>query len=114
MTAVAAATVLEDDVLSLEASSMSEEESDDTQQGNAVTSSGSAEWHFTPSDANLLVRLVKMCQKMGYGGLRGTWKDYLKVRYCIVFSSILGLMLQQQSTCAAVVVLRDAHVMLCT
>ena len=80
MTAVAAAAAgLEDDVLSLEASSMSEEESDDTEQGNAVTSSGSVEWHFTPADAPLLVRLVKMCQKVGYGGLRGTWKDYLKV-----------------------------------
>ena len=77
--AAAAAAEVEDDVLSLEASSMSEEESDDADQANAVTSSGGAEWHFTPADAPLLVRLVKMCQKVGYGGLRGTWKDYLKV-----------------------------------
>jgi hypothetical protein len=104
MTAVAAAAVLEDDVLSLEASSMSEEESDDTEHGNAVTSSGGAEWHFTPADASLLVRLVKMCQKMGYGGLRGTWKDYLKVP--------LLRRLQQHSRCAALVVLRDAQIVL--
>jgi hypothetical protein len=80
MTAVAASSAAEDDVLSLDASSVSEEDEDEVEQADvAFTSSSAAEWHFTPADANLLVRLVKMCQKMGYGGVRGTWKDYLKV-----------------------------------
>lgn len=89
MTAVAAAPAVEDDVLSLDASSMSEEDTDDVEQADAdATNSSSTEWHFTPADAKLLVRLVKMCQKMGYGGLRGTWKDYLKVcRPCTAFSN---------------------------
>lgn len=69
-----------DDVLSLDASSMSEEDTTDGEQAQTeVTSTSGTEWHFTPSDTHLLVRLVKTSQKMGYAGIRGTWKDYLKV-----------------------------------
>lgn len=68
-------------MLSLSASSMSGEEGSDAEQaGTEVTSTSGATWHFTPADTDLLVRLVKLSQKMGYAGVRGTWKEYLKVR----------------------------------
>ena len=34
---------------------------------------------WTENDRNVLVRLVKQCQKLGSEGSSGSWKNFLKV-----------------------------------
>ncbi|CAL8460769.1 g300 [Coccomyxa elongata] len=42
---------------------------------------GSDQPCWTENDRNVLVRLVKQCQKLGSEGSSGSWKNFLKVRY---------------------------------
>ena len=72
---------MDDDVLSLSASSMSELNGDGSGEEVLQSVAVSRGWNFSPSDTELLVRLVKLSQKMGYiGAGGGTWKEYLKVQ----------------------------------
>ncbi len=48
---------------------------------------------WTEKDRNVLIRLVKQCQKLGSEGSSGDWKTFLKVLgclycclYCIIFA----------------------------
>lgn len=71
---------MDEDVLSFDASSMSEEASSSSDEAEAeVASDTASDWKFSPADTDLLVRLVKLCQKMGYSGGSGTWKEHVKV-----------------------------------
>ncbi len=69
----------EEDVLSLDASSMSglADDGDDDQTAQEASSSG--RFDFTADDADVLVRIVKLAQKHGMAVRHGTWKEYLLV-----------------------------------
>jgi hypothetical protein len=45
-----------------------------------LDSSGQTCW--TENDRNVLIRLVKQCQKLGSEGSSGEWKTFLKVSVC--------------------------------
>jgi hypothetical protein len=65
---------VDNDALSLEASSQSSLEGDEG--GNEEVSSTSV-FAFSPADQELLVRLVKLAQKRAYTTKHGIWPDYL-------------------------------------
>ena len=76
-----AKTEEEEDALSLDASSMSGLEDDYEDEAPAAQqASSSGRWHFNADDADVLVRIVKLAQKHGMAGRRGSWKEYLLAR----------------------------------
>eukprot|EP00208_Stichococcus_sp_RCC1054_P002596 CAMPEP_0206146364 /NCGR_PEP_ID=MMETSP1473-20131121/30120_1 /ASSEMBLY_ACC=CAM_ASM_001109 /TAXON_ID=1461547 /ORGANISM="Stichococcus sp, Strain RCC1054" /LENGTH=307 /DNA_ID=CAMNT_0053542879 /DNA_START=263 /DNA_END=1183 /DNA_ORIENTATION=+ len=71
----------DEDLVSLEASSMSDVSDGDADQQGEVNSSTAAAaaqaFGFTPGDHELLVRLVKLAQKMKYSAAGEAWAEYI-------------------------------------
>lgn len=65
---------VDNDALSLEASSQSSLEGD---EGGSEEVSSTSVFAFSPADQELLVRLVKLAQKRAYTTKHGIWPDYL-------------------------------------